>query len=59
MKIFLFIFGACFSKITIHLLFPVKYIIDRKRNLLFVETVNSGSYIIYMEEAFVGKYKCD
>ena len=52
MNIFLFIFkacfsifGACFSKFTIHLtVSSKKYLTDRKRNLLFMKTVNSGSY---------------
>ena len=39
-----FFFGAWFSKITIHLTVLIKYITDRKRNLLFMKTVNSGSY---------------
>ena len=44
MHIFFKIFRACFSKLLFILLFPVIYLTDRKRNLLFMETVNSGSY---------------
>ena len=36
--------GLVFSKITIYLTISSQYLIDRKRNLLFMKTVNSGSY---------------
>ena len=40
----IFFSGLFFRKLLFILLFPVKYITDRKRNLLFMRTVNSGSY---------------